>query len=387
MTLDDILTHLGEERENYFNAIAPPCIQSSNFVFPDVKSMQNALSHDHSSYIYTRGNNPTVEILRKKIAALENTEDALITSSGSAAVSVALLSQLKAGDHIICVEKPYSWTHKMIVNILGRFGVNYDFVDGRDITEIERAIKPNTKVLYLESPNSITFELQDLSACADIAKANNITTIIDNSHCSPVFQNPTESGIDIVLHSATKYINGHSDVVAGVICSDKARILKMFEIEWMTLGTAVSPHDAVLMLRGLRTLDLRIRRSNETAMKIADYFHNHPKVEKMLFPLHPLFPQYDLAKKQMSGCGGLITIKLKAENKTQVAAFADKLSRFMIAVSWGGYESLVLPSLVFHDVKGKPDSPMHWSWIRFYIGLESAEYLMEDLDNAFNCLK
>ena len=195
-----------------------------------------------------------------------------------------------------------------------------------------------------------------------------------------------ELGIDISLQSATKYIGGHSDVVAGVICSDKARISKMFETEWMTLGTSVSPHDAALMLRGLRTLDLRVRRSNETAMKIAEYFHNHPMVEKMLFPLHPSFPQYDLAKKQMTGCGGLITIKLKAKDKAQVSAFTDKLSRFLIAVSWGGYESLVLPSLVFHDVPGKPDSPMHWSWIRFYVGLESAEYLIEDLENAFNCL-
>lgn len=386
MDINEILMHLGEEREEYFNAIAPPVIQSSNFVFPDVAAMRAALAAEATHHIYTRGNNPTIEILRNKIAALENTEDALITPSGSAAIAIALISQLKAGDHLICVKKPYSWTAKLINNILHRFGVSSDFVDGRDIRNIESAIKPNTRVIYLESPNSITFELQDLEACASVAVKYGITTIIDNSHCSPLFQRPSDFGIDIILHSATKYINGHSDVVAGVICSDRKRIATMFDMEWMTLGTAVSPHDAALMLRGLRTLHIRLQRSNDTAFQVAGYLHNHPKVAKLLFPLHPSFPQYDLAVRQMKGCGGLITIQLKAENKSQAERFVNQLKCFLIAVSWGGYESLVLPSVVFHDIPGKPDSPLHWSWVRLYVGLEDAAYLIADLEQAFEAM-
>ncbi|MFZ1457683.1 MAG: aminotransferase class I/II-fold pyridoxal phosphate-dependent enzyme [Saprospiraceae bacterium] len=384
MDINDILTHLGEDRANYFNAVAPPVIQSSNFVFNSVEHMRSSFADEFNQHIYTRGNNPTVAILRKKLAALEHTEDALVTGSGAAAVAAAVMANVKAGDHIVCVQKPYSWTYKLISKLLPRFGVDFTFIDGKNNKEIEDATKPNTKVLYLESPNTLTFDIQDLTFCAQIAKQHQIVTIIDNSHASPIFQNPSDFGIDIIVHSGTKYINGHSDVVNGVICSSHAMIRKIFDSELMTLGLTLSPHDAALIIRGLRTLDLRVRRSDETAHKVATYLYSHPGVEKLYFPLHPESEQYTLASKQMSGCGGLITIKLKADTKVEVLRFVHALKRFLIAVSWGGYESLMMPSIGFHEIPGMPDSPVHWTMVRFYVGLESADYLISDLDQAFN---
>jgi cystathionine beta-lyase/cystathionine gamma-synthase len=386
MHLSDILTHLGEERHQYFNAIAPPVIQSSNFAFTSVEEMRLAMADELNNHIYTRGNNPTVEILRKKIAALEHTEDALVVGSGAAAVAASVIANAHQGDHIICVQKPYSWTYKLISTFLPRFGVDFTFVDGRSMDDIREAIRPNTKILYLESPNSLTFEIQDLRACSALAKEYKLVTIIDNSHASPIFQNPADFGIDIVVHSATKYINGHSDVVAGVICSSHNMIDQIFRSEVMTLGLTISPHDAAMMIRGLRTLPLRVRQSDETGHRLAAYFSQHPKIEKVFFPLHPSFPQYDLASSQMKGCGGLITVMLKAPDKASVLRVVSAIKKFLIAVSWGGYESLMIPSIIFHDMPGVPDSPIHWSTIRFYAGLEEAEVLIDDLEQALTLL-
>ncbi|MDZ4682805.1 MAG: aminotransferase class V-fold PLP-dependent enzyme, partial [Saprospiraceae bacterium] len=206
--LSNILTHLGEDRENYFQAISPPVIQSSNFVFPDLAAFREAFSDELENHVYSRGNNPTVEILRKKLAALEGTEDALVFSSGAGAVAAAVIGNVKAGDHIVCQQGPYSWTSALLRKFLSHFGVEHTFVDGTNIQNIEAALRPNTTVLYLESPNTMTFECQDLAACAVLAKSRGIVTIIDNSYCSPLYQNPAAFGIDVIVHSGTKYLNG-----------------------------------------------------------------------------------------------------------------------------------------------------------------------------------
>ncbi len=385
-SLTDIITHTGEDRSSYYNAIAPPIIQSSNFVFDTIDDMRKAFADELDYHIYTRGNNPTVEILRKKIAALEKTEDALITGSGAAAIATAMLANVQAGDHVICVQKPYTWTYKLISQLLDKFKVTYEFVDGRDIENIKKAYNKNTSVLYLESPNSLTFELQDLEACGKWAKENGVITMIDNSHCSPFFQNPADYGIDIILHSATKYINGHSDVVAGVICASQKMISKIFEESYMVLGTIISPHDASLLLRGLRTFTLRVEKSNETAQRLAEFLSNHPKIEKVIYPFHSNFEQYELARKQMRGAGGLITIKLNAADKSGVFRFINNVKYFLKAVSWGGYESLMMPSIVFHDIPGRPDSPIHWTYVRLYCGLEDYEILQLDLQKALDAI-
>jgi len=386
MHLSEILTHLGEERSKYFNAVSPPIIQSSNFAFESLEQFRLDVQDELANHIYTRGNNPTVEILRKKLAALEGAEDALVVASGAGATAMAVLANVKAGDHVVCVKNPYSWTKNLMVNFLPRFGVTHTFVDGTDTAHIEAAIRPNTTFMYLESPNTMTFELQDLRACAALAKRRGIVTLIDNSNCSPLFQRPIEYGIDLVMHTGTKYLNGHSDVVNGVICGSKKMIRKIFETEIMTLGNIVSPHDAWLIIRGLRTLELRVKHSFESALKIAQWMESHPKIERVLFPWLPSFPQYELAQRQMSGCGGLITVFLKTGSIEKVEAFFKKLERFLFAVSWGGHESLVMPMAAFYNISGRDHPPYPFTLVRFYIGLEDPAWLLEDLEQALEAI-
>ncbi|MCB0634782.1 MAG: aminotransferase class V-fold PLP-dependent enzyme, partial [Lewinella sp.] len=312
--------------------------------------------------------------------------DALALSSGSAAIAAAVISQVKAGDHIVCVNSPYSWTHALLTKFLPRFGVTHTFVDGRQVENIEAAIRPETRLIYLESPCSLTFEIQDLTACAQLAKRHGITTIIDNSYASPLFQHPIQHGIDIVVHSGTKYLNGHSDVVLGVICSRKEIIKQIFESELMTLGAILQAHDASLVIRGLRTLELRLRRSDESARKIANYLQTHPKVERVVHPLLPDFPQYEIARRQMEGTGGLFSVYFRAESRKHMERFVESLQHFLLAVSWGGHESLALPNIGFYDIPGRADSTVPWNLVRFYIGLEDAEWLRADLEQALENL-
>ncbi len=382
MHLSEILNHLGEDRQSYFNAVSPPIIQSSNFAFPTVSEFRNALENELDNTIYTRGNNPTVAILRKKIAALENAEDALLFGSGSAAVAAAVIGNLEAGDHLICVQSPYSWTHKLVTKFLVRFGITHTFVDGTSLEAIQQAITPKTKVLLLESPNSMTFQIQDLEACAKIAKANDLISIIDNSYCSPLFQKPIDFGIDLSVHSVTKYLNGHSDVVAGAICGNKVLIKKIFESELMTLGGILSPSDAGLILRGLRTLELRMARSSESCATVTRWLSAQPGVERVWYPFAEDFGQLALAKKQMSGTGGLFSISLRAKSILEMEKFCDGLTRFLLAASWGGHESLFLPICGLYDVKGRDNPSLPWNLVRFYIGLEDPKWLIEDLRNA-----
>ncbi|MBX2872384.1 MAG: aminotransferase class I/II-fold pyridoxal phosphate-dependent enzyme [Saprospiraceae bacterium] len=386
MHQSEILTHLGEEREKYFQAVSPPVIQTSNFCFSDLKNFRKAFQNELENHIYSRGNNPTVKILRAKLAALEGTEDALVFSSGSGAIAAAVIAQVQAGDHIVCVESPYSWTHALLTQFLARFGVTHTFVDGRDIAAIEEAIQDNTKVLYLESPSSLTFNLQDLKACAQLAQKYGLVSLIDNSFASPIFQQPAKLGIDLVLHSGTKYINGHSDVVCGVVCGSKEKIFEIFNSEQMTLGSILPPHDAAMVIRGLRTLPLRMERVATSALIIAQYLEEHPKVKQVIHPMLPSFPQYDLAQEQMSGAGGLFSVYIKAETLALMETFIHSLKRFLIAVSWGGHESLIMPVAGFYGIEGREDSELPWNLVRFSIGLEDPAWLIEDIEQALDKL-
>lgn len=386
MHLSEILTHLGEDRKNYFNAVSPPVIQSSNFAFESIEQFRIDLQDELANHLYTRGNNPTVEILRKKLAALEGTEDALVLASGAGATAMAMLANIKAGDHVICVQNPYSWTKSLVQNYLPKFGISHSFVDGTNTGKIEAAIQPNTTFMYLESPNSMTYELQDLQACATLARRHGIITMIDNTNCTPLFQRPADYGIDLVMHTGTKYLNGHSDVVNGVICGSKERIHKIFQSEIMTLGNIISPHDAWLIIRGLRTLELRLQRSFESALHMARQLEAHPKIERVLFPWLPSFPQHELARQQMKGCAGLFTLFLKTDSLERVETFVKKLNRFLFAVSWGGHESLVLPMAAFYNIPGKQNPELPFTLVRFYVGLEDPHWLMEDLEQALQVL-
>jgi len=383
MELSYILNHLGEERSDYFNAVSPPIIQSSNFVFESVQDLKDKITSEYESHVYTRGNNPTVAILRKKIAALEHAEDCLILSSGASAVAASIMANIAQGDHIVCVKSAYSWTKTLLQKYLPRFGVSHTIVDGKNNAEIEAAILPNTKILYLESPTSTTMEIQDLKGCSAIAKRNNLLTIIDNSYCSPLLQNPIDFGIDLVVHSGTKYINGHSDVVMGVICGQTEQIKKIFYSEYMTLGQIISPHDASLAIRGLRTLHLRVDRSAKSAAYILEKLHHHPKIEKIYYPF--LTDQQTLALKQMKG-GGMFSLGIKTKSKEEMIRFAESLRTFLIAVSWGGHESLIMPIVAFHDNSGFSDSDNPWNMVRFYIGLEDPDVLLNDILQALDLI-
>lgn len=381
MELSFILNHLGEEREKYFNAVSPPVMQTSNFVFDSVGDLKQKITTEYESNVYTRGNNPTVEILRKKIAALEHAEDCLVFSSGAAAVAAAVSAQVSQGDHIVCVKTAYSWTKTLIQKYLPRFGVTFTIVDGTNMDEIKAAINLKTKVLYLESPTSTTMELQDLGECAAIAKKNNLVTIIDNSYSSPLMQNPIDFGIDMVVHSGTKYINGHSDVVMGVVCGTKEMMRKIFYSEYMTIGHIISPHDAALAIRGLRTIHLRVERSAKSCAYILEKLQTHPKIAKIYYPF--LSDQQSLATKQMKG-GGMFSLAIRADSKVEVVRFCESLKTFLIAVSWGGHESLIMPVVAFYDNEGFPDSELPWNMVRFYIGLEDPDYLLQDILQALD---
>jgi len=276
-----IINHLAEKREQYFHAVAPPIIQTSNFAYPTVDEFANAVAHAKDEHHYTRGNNPTVAMLGQKMAALESAEDCLMVGSGAAAITNSIMSQVSAGDHIVSVKNVYNWATRLMTNTLPRFGVNTTFIDGTDINNFVNAITNKTRVIYLESPISWTFEIQDLEKIADLAKKKGITTIIDNSYCTALCQKPIEYGIDIVIYSATKYYNGHSDVLAGAICGSKEKITQIFNNEYMTFGNILSPQNAWLMLRSLRTLPIRLKQSSESTLKVLDFLRKSPKIDKI----------------------------------------------------------------------------------------------------------
>ena len=386
MDLTYILNELGEERHQYFNAVAPPIIQTSNFAFKTVAALREGLQHEPEIVFYTRGNNPTTDMLEKKVAALEGAEAGLAFATGIAAVSTAVISQVKAGDHIVCVKRPYSWTYTLMTKWLPRFGVEVTFVDGTDTESFRNALRPNTRVIFLESPTSFTFDLQDIEAVARIAQAHGCVSIIDNSYASPLFQQPIKMGIDISVQAATKYIAGHSDTMGGIICSSEKTILQIFEQEYMTLGGISAPLNSWLMIRGLRTLPVRMERISNTTLQVATWLEQHPKVEKVMYPFLPSHPQYELAKKQMKRGAGQFSLLLKTTDVEQIDLFCDSLHRFLMAASWGGHESLIYPVSASYN-SGNYKSELPVNMIRFYIGLEEPEVLLQDLSQALDKIR
>jgi len=382
MDISYIINHLGEERKNYEGSVNPPIFQTSNFAVSTVEELRYKVSHEFESPFYTRGNNPTTTILRKKIAALEGTEDALIFSSGSAAIAAAVMNVVKNGDHVVCVQKPYGWTNYLLNHLLVQYGVTTTMIDGRDPENFRNAIQPNTKLFFLETPNTMTFELQDIQKVCEMASEHKILTILDNSYSSPLFQQPAALGVDIVCHSATKYFSGHSDIVGGIVCSTTERIKSIFKSEFMCLGANISPHDAAAILKGLRTLPIRLEQSARTASKVAFFLEYHNKVKKIHWPYANSFPQKELAKTQMKNCGGLMSIELDVEDFSGVEKFCNSLKHFLIATSWGGFESLVFPICAFSADKKSHAHHLPWNLVRIYIGLEDAELLISDLDQA-----
>jgi cystathionine beta-lyase/cystathionine gamma-synthase len=378
-----IFNEYAEDREHYFNAVSPPIIQSSNFLFKTVDALRSAFADEYSTYLYSRGKNPTVDILRKKLAALDGAEDCLVFNNGAAATFAGVLANVKSGDHIISVDKPYTWTQKLFNEILPRFNVSTTYINGTSIKNFEAALRPNTTLIYLESPNSWDYQMQDLAAVAALAKANNIITIIDNSYCTPLYQKPIAYGIDLAMQTATKYISGHSDTLGGVLSGSKSMIEKIFNSEYMNIGSGIQPFNAWLLIRGLRTLPARLQSITASTQKVVLWLKQHPKVERILFPFDESFPQYELAKKQMSGACGLLTFYIKADTVTEIETFCNSLQHIFMAVSWGGHESLVIPKCAgIERAAFNAANPEH-RMIRLYVGLEDPDYLIKDLAQAF----
>jgi cystathionine beta-lyase/cystathionine gamma-synthase len=384
--LSFILNELGEEREHYYNAISPPIMQASNFAFSKVADFRKAFENEMGGYLYSRGLNPTVDILRKKLAALDGAEDCLVFNSGAAAIFAGVLANVKAGDHIISVRKPYTWAQRMFDVVLPRFGISTTYVDGTSITHFDQAIRPNTSFMYLESPNSWDFVLQDLQAVAKLAKEKGIVTMCDNSYCTPLYQQPVALGIDLAMQTATKYISGHSDTLGGVLTGSKAMMKKIFDSEYLNIGSGIQPFNAWLLIRGLRTLPARLEKISRTTGEMVSFLKQHPRVEEVIFPLDPAFPQYELARRQMKGACGLVTIVMKAERMEEVVTFCESLRHILMAVSWGGHESLAIPKCASLDPSAFNPKDREHKMVRFYFGLEEPDYLAADIGRAFRAV-
>lgn len=382
--LSYILTEFAEERENYFNAVSPPIMQTSNFTFKKVEDMRTAFADEMGGYLYSRGLNPTVEILRKKLAALDGAEDCLVFNSGAAAIFAGVLANVKSGDHIVSVRNPYTWAQKMFDVILPRFGVTTTYIDGRKIESFEQALHPNTTLIYLESPNSWDYALQDLKAVAELAKSRHIVTMIDNSYCTPLYQRPIDLGIDLAMQTATKYISGHSDTLGGVLSGSHQMMKKIFDSEYLNVGSGVQPFNAWLLIRGLRTLPARLERITRTTIEVVNFLKQHDKVGTVIFPFDETFPQYELARKQMRGGCGLLTFTLKNGTCESITKFCESLKHILMAVSWGGHESLVIPKCAGIDPKDFDRNNTEHQYIRLYTGLEDASYLVADINQALN---
>lgn len=386
MQKSDILLHLGENNSENYLAGSPTIYQTSNFLFDTVEQMREALAKEDEIPFYSRGTNPTNTLLNNKVAALEGTEAALSLASGSAAIAAAIMANVNQGDHILSVTKPYSWSAKLMKNLLPRFRVETTFAEGKDAESFLQNVKNKTKLIFLESPNSWTYEMQDIEAIADFAKKRGIVTVIDNSYASPINQTPADYGIDIIVHSATKYLNGHSDIVGGMLCASSSMVRKIFQSEYMTLGALLSPHDAWLMIRSLRTLPLRIEHIGNSANEIVAALEDHPKIKKLYYPHSKTFDQKELVKKYLKGKSGLFTIDLATTHPAKIEAFANRLKMFRLGCSWGSYESLAFPAITTASSLNYDNPDIVRERVRFSVGLDDSQSLLNDIENALSVM-
>jgi cystathionine beta-lyase len=358
--------------------VATPIVQTSLFTYPDFQSLLDALAAEDRSRVYTRGQNPTVEALERKLAALEGGEACKAFASGMAAVSAVMMGLLQAGDHVLFVNQTYGPTLQLAEH-LGRFGVTHDaLLDGAP-EAVAAALTPETRLIWLESPGTMLFRLVDLQAIAALARARGVLTCVDNSWATPLLQKPLSLGIDLVVHSATKYIGGHSDVVAGALITSAERLRQIFYRAYLLHGGTLGPMDAFLLLRGLRTLPVRLRQHGEDALAVARHLETHEGVAAVY---HPSLREPELASRQMAGASGLFSFALADGSFARVRRFIDALERFGIGVSWGGVESLVISPDRGDNATALAAQGIPAGLVRLSVGLEGADVLIADLDRA-----
>ncbi len=373
-----ICAHLSDSKTQFLGAVVPPIFLNSLHVFESMEA-KDALKDE---YVYGRVANPTVVLAEEKIAAMEHAEEAAIFASGMGALTAAILHFVQAGDHVITLRNVYGPSKSFLTDYMDRFGIETSFVRGTSLEEFEQAIRPNTRLIYLESPLSMIFTLQDLRALSKLAKERGINTMIDNSWCSPIFQKPIDFGIDLVCHTISKYLGGHSDIIGGVVCGSHEAISSIKRRERELLGGIMGPMEASLLVRSLRTLPVRMKQHNETGLKVARWLENHPKVRRVSHPGLESHPQHELALTQMTGYAGVFGADLDATPE-QTRAFVNALKVFQIGVSWGGFESLCLASSTNASDEDLEYFGTTRSWIRVVTGLEDADDLIADMDQAF----
>lgn len=382
--------HLGYSSKDHLGSLNPPIFQTSTFVFNDVEEGRARFAGEQDGYIYTRIGNPTVKLLEERIAALEEAEGCVAFGSGMGAVSGVILALLKSGDHIISTDAVYGGTYSFFEMIQERFNIQVTMIDMTNPEEIRKHIQENTKMIYLETPINPTMKLVDLEKVAAIAKEIGAVTVVDNTFMSPYLQQPLHFGIDIVLHSATKYIGGHGDVIAGLVAGSKEKIDKIRKYSLKNIGSVMAPFDAWLLIRGLKTLAVRLDRHTESAMKIAQYLEQNPKVDKVYYPGLESFPQYDLAKKQMKAPGGLISFEVKGGLQAGIDLL-NQVELCQLAVSLGDAETLIQhPASMTHASiprENRLEMGVTDGMIRLSVGLEDVDDIIADLEHAFSYVK
>ena len=379
----------GAEIEDPFGSATVPIYQTSTFAFSSAEEGAKCFSGESNGYIYTRIGNPTIYALERQIALLENGFGGIAVSSGMAAVNVIYQAFLAHGDHMVSTDAVYGPSRAIMENHYPKYGVESTYLNTTDIKNIEKAFRPNTKLLYIETPANPTMDITDLAACAEIAHKHNALLVVDNTFCSPYLQNPLKFGADIVFHSMTKFINGHADVVAGIIVAKEKTIYTKLRAMMVNLGCNMDPHQAFLVMRGVKTLGIRVERATNNAEKIALFLEKHPKVAWVKYPGLHSHPQYELAKIQMESGGSMISFGLKG-GYDAAKILMDNVHLALLAVSLGGVETLIQhPASMTHSKvsqEGKIKAGITDDLIRFSVGIEDVNDIINDLSNGLDKL-
>ncbi|MFC2103854.1 trans-sulfuration enzyme family protein [Bacteroidota bacterium] len=381
---DSKLIHAGDYEDSFGSAVTP-IYQTSTFAFRNAKHGADLFAGREKGFIYTRIGNPTIESLENKLAELENGCGGIALASGMAAVTTVYMAFLGQGEHIICTSAVYGPSRGVLNSHFAKFGVEASFVDTANLGEIEKAIKQNTKLLFLETPANPTIALTDIKKASEIAHKHGIIVVVDNTFCSPYLQKPLDLGADVALHSLTKFINGHADIVGGALIAKDPEVYQKLRKTMIYMGGNMDPHQAYMVIRGVKTLSLRIDKAQESSMKVAEYLENHPKVAWVKYPGLKSFSQYDLAKEQMSGPGAMISFELKGGYDAGITLM-DNVNLALLAVSLGGVETLIQhPASMTHaglPKEARLQAEITDGLVRFAVGIENVEDIIADIDQA-----
>jgi methionine-gamma-lyase len=389
LNFDTACIHAGQHPDKLFGGVSIPIYQSSTFAFENADQGAARFSGKDNGYKYTRIGNPTTSALEECVAELEKGNHGLATTSGMAAITTIFMTFLGAGQHIVSTGSVYGPTRTILEKELSRFGVESTFVDSSDLGQIKSAIKSNTKLLYIETPANPTLSISDIAECAKIAKESNVLLVVDNTFCSPILQNPLELGADIVLHSMTKFLNGHSDVVAGMIVTKCGELMAKLRGVMAQFGGSIDPHQAWLVLRGIKTLSMRVKTAQENTIKLAKELEKHPKVAWIKYPGLESHPQFELAKKQMRGPGAMLSFEVKGGIEAG-KTIMDNVKVCTLAVSLGGIESLIQhPASMTHASMGpsaRAQAEISDGLIRLSVGCEDYEDIRQDIFAALDLI-